>query len=50
MMRLGQMISATVYGEPWTGRVIRMAGNTIWARNEAGRVRWFHRISLEGRA
>lgn len=47
-MRLGQRISAVVYGERWTGYVIRMAGNTVWARNDAGRVRWFHRCSLEG--
>jgi hypothetical protein len=47
-VRLGQQITATVYGEPWTGRVIKITPHIVWAESWGGRVRWFHRDSLEG--
>lgn len=48
MLRLGQRISVQVWGAPWSGRVVQIGPRIVWAEGAGGRLRWFHRDSLEG--
>ncbi len=48
MLRLGQRITVSVYGEAWSGRVVQIGARIVWAEGAGGRLRWFHRDSVEG--
>lgn len=47
-MRLGQRFTVIVWGSEWTGRVVQMGPRIVWLEGTGGRLRWFHRDSLEG--
>jgi hypothetical protein len=47
-MRLGQRITVRVWGSDWSGRVVKIGPGIIWAEGAGGRLRWFHRDSVEG--